>query len=149
MARIYNYWFAIAVMALLGCQQKQAPEEANSEELIRLKRVEREVKNIHDQAMENIEPSMALKSKLNESIELLKEDPNQVDEVILREMLIQNLDEAQHSMMDWMRSYNESMAIEDPNKRLVVMEQEKKAILEVEVQMKSAVTAAEAALATN
>lgn len=149
MARIYNFWFPIAVMAFLGCQQKQAPEEANSEELIELKQVEREVKNIHDQAMENIEPSMSLKSKLKERIELLKADPNQVDEVILLEMLIQNLDEGQHNMMDWMRSYNESMAIEDPNKRLVVMEQEKTAIIEIDAQMKSAVTAAEAALGAN
>ncbi|MGI9543189.1 MAG: hypothetical protein ACR2MX_08015, partial [Cyclobacteriaceae bacterium] len=60
-----------------------------------------------------------------------------------------NLDEAQHSMMDWMRSYNTSMAIEDPKERLLVMGKEKTAILEVEAQMKSAVTAAEAALKTD
>ncbi|MGI9543010.1 MAG: hypothetical protein ACR2MX_07095, partial [Cyclobacteriaceae bacterium] len=120
MARIYKYWFALAIV-LFGCQQKQAPEEAISEEARELQQIEKEVKIIHDQAMENIEPTMSLKSQLKESIELLKEDPAQVDEVILREMLIRNLDEAQHSMMDWMRSYNTSMAIEDPKERLLVM----------------------------
>jgi len=146
MPKIYLY-FLVFSFSLVGCQKKEVSEEAITAEEEQVQILRKEVMHLHNQTMEKIEPLIGLKSRLKEKGTALRDNPDKVDEVIVVEMLVQSLDKAQTSMREWMQRYNAHKINDDHVKELEFLELEKKNILAVEAQMKTAMDAAEGALA--
>jgi len=137
-------------IVLFSCGSPKSNEnkevEIEHKELPAEERAERalydEVMKVHDEAMPKMDNMMKLKGKLQEQLDLLREQESDESTEVLEEA-IKNLEEADEAMMQWMRDFepmdNDSVAHE---KVLKYYEKQKFEIEEVHQKMQAAIAKA-------
>lgn len=120
-----------------------------NEEKEREQAMKKEIMDIHDNLMPKMDDIMKLKSELKERKETLANDTSIIDSTIhaktiqQTDSLIHALDNADESMMDWMRNYDaltEDMSHEENMEYLL---EEKAKIEEVRLEMLSSIKEAQ------
>jgi hypothetical protein len=100
-----------------------------------------DVIEVHDEVMPKMDDIMKLKAQLK----LIKADTAEVlpsDELILVNNLIDNLEKADKSMMNWMRNYDSLMEGMSEEEKLTYLMKEEAAIKLVKQKMLSAISEA-------
>jgi len=115
-------------------ENKEVPTEARAE-----KAAHDEVMRVHDEAMMKLEQIMNVKGKLQEQLDMLRESEDTTNTAALEDA-IKELENADESMMQWMRNFNEqdtdSVSHEEVMK---YYEEQQKLIEDVHEQMKAAI----------
>ena len=97
MTRLFKFILILTVCLQVSCDDKKAKEQALLDEVM----------SIHDEVMPEMGSLRALNKKLKLTIDSLQMDSLNVDsvEVLKVSELIQKLEQANESMMQWMRDF--------------------------------------------
>lgn len=123
-------FIVISVFALMACNNQKQDQDALQEEVIK----------IHDNLMIKGESIMKNKESLNKLLkdaESLDSNVKVVDnEDFFKNVnnLIQSLDKADESMMNWMNNFNPDYGGKTPEEIFTYLQQQKQSILKVENQ---------------
>jgi hypothetical protein len=143
MVKILIYGFALFYIVITGACQKNVEE---GEE----KQIKDEVMSIHDEIMPEMQIVFNLKKQLIHKRDSLQQvDPDEMLSPATNEidLSIQKLNEANQSMMQWMRNYNPDPDIEQEEKRIAYYKKERDNIREVKSQFEIAIHNAQQILA--
>ena len=104
-----------------------------------------EVMEIHDEAMAKMDRIMVLKSKLNDHIKMMAEDTlsNHTSELNQLNTLVQNLEEADEGMMNWMREFHNDYENVAKSEIMKYLRKQKEKITLVGQKMNEAIADAE------
>ena len=141
------------IMVLFSCSSSTREDDSNKIELSpgqqKVKDLEIKVLGIHDEVMPLLATLVLFKDQLETKNQLLRssDHSNSYDQVILNNLIIANLDQAQEEMMNWMRNYQQINIAADAATNLSYLEEEKLNIETVQGKVNSAIKSAEEALA--
>jgi hypothetical protein len=133
--------FALFNILIGACQ--------NNREVTEDKEIKNEVIEIHDEIMPEMQTVFNLKKSLNQRLDSLnninigKENPLKSE----FEAAIQELNEANQDMMQWMRNFNPKFESDQENERIAYYKTEKEKILKVKSKFTEAIEKAEMTLA--
>lgn len=142
-----NYGLGLFLLLLLGaaCQSNLSQKETTSQEvdadsLSAQEALYGEVMEIHDAVMPRMSDIMSLNKKLKAVQETSNEDSEKLTE------LATDLESASEGMMNWMRQFNPQIENMDPDEAMRYLNEEKKKITTVKVEMETAIEKADAFL---
>lgn len=138
------------MIAAISCEQKASNSSADTNDSTGLGAMETEVLAIHDEVM----PRMTEINKLSSQLRQIKASAGETEEgkpAVIEGLdeALQNLREAEQSMMDWMKEYGEGKEKAGPDGLKAFYEQELEKIKVVKANMLSSIDAANAWLAAH
>ena len=151
---IRNICYFIAILTVFSCssstQESDQSQELTAEQK-QLSDLEDQVIAIHDEVMPAMGTLISLKEQLETKNSELETsgDLNAKDQVIVNSLVIDNLDQAHESMMDWMRNYEPVDLDQDYQQNLIYLQEELEKISAVKELSDNAIAAAEETLGTN
>ncbi len=121
----------IAVFLCTACKKEKDKVEA----------LQKEVIAVHDEVMPKMDEVMKLKS----SLKAIKNDTTVTlpsDKLLLVNNLIDNLEKADNSMMNWMRNYDSLMEGMSEEEKLTYLQKQENSIQQVKQSMLSSISEA-------
>jgi len=145
---IRSFYHLIAVIFIFSCStstRESDQESSLTPEQQEVSELEDQVIAMHDEVMPQLGTLMSLKDQLESQNEELESsgESDAKDQVIINSLVIENLDQAHQSMMDWMRNFQGVDLAGDPTANLQYLEEELEKINSVKQQVTSAISAAD------
>ena len=148
---IRSFYHLIAIFIVFSCSgsAREQDSKALSAEQQEVSELEDQVIAIHDEVMPRMGTLVSLKDQLISKNSALETSGNQgaKDLVIINSLVIDNLDQAHESMMDWMRNFEPVDLEGDPDINKTYLQEELVKINSVKELVENAIEAAEEALA--
>lgn len=149
---IRSFYYLIVIFITISCSTSTRESDAESGNLSpeqqKVSDLEEQVIEVHDEVMPRMGTLVSLKEQLeSENIKLeSSEQAGAQDQVIVNSLVMENLDTAHESMMDWMRNFQGVDLGGDPNANLEYLQEELDNINMIKQQVEDAIAAAEETL---
>lgn len=128
--------------ALIACSDTQSGDDTQQKVSV----LQDEVLDVHDAVMPKTELILELQQQISAKITQLESNSTNTNEENLTQLsdLKKELEEAEEGMMQWMRSYADSLDADmTPQHRLTYLQNEMKKIQEVQVSMEASIEQAQ------
>ncbi len=130
-------WFLTAALLIYACQGKQPQQET----------LFREVIEVHDAVMPRMGELMQLQQTLIERIEKLQQDSTQnQDSIAHLTALKEDVQQADRSMMEWMRAFDSEMEGMSQDEKITYLQQEQKKVESLRDEINTAISHAQEAV---